>query len=89
MFQSEIYDERLYWSSNAYRANVIHFKAEDSQYYFYKPIMVGEADGFNADVICSELIGRFEYIDFTDEVFLEFATVKLAVDYINHKINER
>ncbi|MEH2299859.1 MAG: hypothetical protein V7K88_12735 [Nostoc sp.] len=89
LFQSEIYDERLYWSSNAYCANVLHFKAEDSQYYFYKPIMVGEADGFNADVICGELIGRFKDIDFPDEVFLKVATVKLAVDYINHKINER
>jgi acyl carrier protein len=89
LFQPEIYDKRLYWSSNAYRANVIHFKAEDSQYYFYKPVMIGEADGLNADVICGELIVRFEDIDFPDDVFLEFTTVKVAVDYINHKINQR
>ncbi|MEH2414793.1 acyl carrier protein [Nostoc sp.] len=89
LFQSEIYDKRLYWSSNNYVSHVIHFKAEDSQYYFYKPVMVGEADGLNADVICGELIVRFEDIDFPDDVFLEFATVKVAVDYINYRINQR
>ncbi|MEH1856133.1 MAG: hypothetical protein V7L11_31720 [Nostoc sp.] len=89
LFKSEIYDERLYWSSNNYVSHVIHFKAEDSQYYFYKPIMVGEADGLNADVICGELIVIFEDIDFPDNVFLDFTTVKVAVDYINHKINQR
>ncbi len=87
LFQPEIYDRRLYSSSNGYAANVIHFKAEDSQYYFYKPVMIGESDGLNADVICCELITIFEDIDFSDNVFLEFATVKLAVDYIHHKIN--
>ena len=51
--------------------------------------MVGEADGLNADVICGELIVKFEDIDFPDDVFLEFATVKLAVNYINHQINQR
>ena len=89
LFQSEIYDERLYWSSNNYLSHVIHFKAEASQYYFYKPIMVGETDGLNADIICWELITKFENIDFYDDVFLEFATVKVAVDFINNKINHR
>ncbi|MEH1872596.1 hypothetical protein [Nostoc sp.] len=87
LFQSEIYDERLYWSSNNYVSHVLHFKAEDSQYYFYKPVMVGETGGLNADVICGELIVNFEDIDFPDDIFLEFATVKVAVDYIHHKIN--
>ena len=87
LFQSEIYDERLYWSSNNYVSHVLHFKADDSQYYFYKPVMVGETGGLNADVICGELIVNFEDIDFPDDIFLEFATVKVAVDYIHHKIN--
>ncbi|MGI8502683.1 MAG: hypothetical protein ACR2LR_16340 [Hassallia sp.] len=89
LFQPEIYDKRLYWSSSGNPANVINFKVEDSQYYFWEPVMVGEPDGLNPNAICCELMTIFEDIDFPDDVFLEFSTVKLAVDYIYDKINQR
>jgi acyl carrier protein len=87
LFDSELYDKRIYWSSSGSCPRVSNFIVEDSQYYSYRLVTAINQDTLDADEICLQLMLEFDNVEFTDEICMKFNNVEKIVNYIAKNIN--